>query len=47
LTGSAPSGGTDAVIETRHWTLKFELRRIEHFATRAAAHARVRAWIGD
>ena len=30
-----------------HSTLEFELRRIEHFATKAAARAGVAAWIED
>ena len=37
----------NAVIESWHSTLEFELRRVEHFATRAAARARVAAWIED
>jgi len=37
----------NAVIESWHSTLEFELRRIEHFATRAAARAGVAAWIED
>ena len=36
-----------AVIESWHSTLEFELRRVEHFATRAAARAGVAAWIED
>jgi len=35
------------VIESWHSTLEFELRRIEHYATRAAARAGVAAWIED
>ena len=35
----------NAVIEAWHSTLEFGLRRAEHFATRAAARARVAAWI--
>jgi transposase InsO family protein len=42
--GSAPD---NAVIESWHSTLEFELRAVEHFATRAAARARVSAWIQD
>ena len=42
--GSAPD---NAVIESWHSTLEFELRRIEHYATRAAARAGVAAWIED
>jgi hypothetical protein len=37
----------NAVIEAWHSTLEFELRRVEHFATKAAARARVAAWIED
>ena len=37
----------NAVIESWHSTLEFELRRAEHFATRAAARAGVAAWIED
>jgi putative transposase len=37
----------NAVIESWHSTLEFELRRIEHFATKAAARAGVAAWIED
>jgi transposase InsO family protein len=42
--GSAPD---NAVIESWHSTLEFELRRLEHFATRQAARAKVAAWIED
>ena len=37
----------NAVIESWHSTLEFELRSVEHFATRAAARARVPAWIHE
>ena len=37
----------NAVIESWHSTLEFELRRLEHFATRAQARTRVAAWIED
>ena len=37
----------NAVIESWHSTLEFELRRLEHYATRAAARAGVAAWIED
>jgi transposase InsO family protein len=37
----------NAVIESWHSTLQFELRSLEHFATRAAARARVPAWIDE
>ena len=35
------------MIESWHSTLEFELRRLEHFATKAAARAGVAAWIED
>ncbi len=37
----------NAVIESWHSTVEFELRRIEHFATNAAARAKVAVWIED
>jgi len=37
----------NAVIESWHSTLEFELRRLEHFATKAAARAGAAAWIED
>jgi putative transposase len=37
----------NAVIESWHSTLEFELRSLEHFATKAQALARVAAWIDD
>jgi len=37
----------NAVIESWHSTVEFELRRLEHFATRAQARAGVAAWIED
>ena len=37
----------NAVIESWHSTLEFELRRKQHFATRAQARAGVAAWIED
>src|SRR6266581_734332 len=45
----APTGSAldNAVIESWHSTLEFELRRLEHFATKAAARAKVAAWIED
>jgi putative transposase len=42
--GSAPD---NAVIEAWHSTLEFELRSVEHFPTKAAARAKVAAWIQD
>jgi len=37
----------NAVIESWHSTLEFELRRVEHYATKAAARAGIAAWIED
>jgi putative transposase len=37
----------NAVIESWHSTLEFELRRVEHFPAKARARARVAAWIDD
>jgi putative transposase len=45
--GRPGSALDNAVIESWHSTLEFELRRVEHFATRAQARARVPAWIDD
>ena len=45
--GRPGSALDNAVIESWHSTLEFELRRLEHFATRAAARAGVAAWIQD
>jgi transposase InsO family protein len=45
--GRPGSALDNAVIEAWHSTLEFELRRVEHFATRAAARAGVAAWIED
>jgi putative transposase len=45
--GRPGSALDNAVIESWHSTLEFELRAVEHFATRAAARARVAAWIDD
>ncbi len=43
--GRPGSALDNAVIESWHSTVEFELRRKEHFATRAAARAGVAAWI--
>ena len=43
--GRPGSALDNAVIEAWHSTLEFELRRTEHFSTRAAARAKVAAWI--
>jgi putative transposase len=45
--GRPGSALDNAVIESWHSTLEFELRRLEHFATTAAARARVAAWIEE
>jgi putative transposase len=45
--GRPGSALDNAVIESWHSTLEFELRALEHFATRAAARAKVAAWIDD
>jgi putative transposase len=45
--GRPGSALDNAVIESWHSTVEFELRRIEHFATRAAARAGVAAWIEE
>jgi transposase InsO family protein len=52
-TGIAQSRGRpgsaldNAVIESWHSTVEFELRRAEHFATKATARAGVATWIED
>jgi hypothetical protein len=38
-TGRPGSGLDDAVIESWHSTLEFELRSVQHFATKAEARA--------
>ena len=45
--GRPGSALDNAVIESWHSTVEFELRRIEQFATRAQARARVAAWIEE
>jgi putative transposase len=45
--GRPGSALDNAVIEAWHSTVEFELRRIEHFATKTAARAKVAAWIDD
>jgi putative transposase len=45
--GRPGSALDNAVIESWHSTLEFELRAQEHFATRAQARTRVAAWIDD
>ena len=45
--GRPGSALDNAVIESWHSTLEFELRSREHFATKVAARARVSAWIDE
>jgi putative transposase len=45
--GRAGSALDNAVIESWHSTLQLELRALERFATKAAARARVAAWIDE
>jgi putative transposase len=45
--GRPGSALDNAVIESWHSTLEFELRSVEQFTTRAAARAKVSAWIED
>jgi len=45
--GRPGSALDNAVIESWHSTLEFELRRLERFATKAQARARVAAWIEE
>jgi putative transposase len=45
--GRPGSALDNAVIESWHSTLEFELRSLEQFTTKAAARARVSAWIED
>jgi putative transposase len=45
--GRAGSALDNAVIESWHSTLEFELRALERFATKAQARARVAAWIDE
>jgi putative transposase len=45
--GRPGSALDNAVIESWHSTPEFELRRLEHFGTRAQARARIAAWIED
>lgn len=46
-TGRAGSALDNAVIESWHSTLEFELRDDEHFATKAQARVRVASWIEE
>jgi transposase InsO family protein len=45
--GRPGSALDNAVIESWHSTLEFELRQVETFTTRAQARAKVAAWIDD
>jgi transposase InsO family protein len=45
--GRPGSALDNAVIEAWHSTLELELRALEYFPTKAAARARVPAWIED
>ena len=45
--GRPGSALDNAVIESWHSTLEFELRPVQHFTTKAAARAKVAAWIED
>lgn len=45
--GRVGSALDNAVIESWHSTLEFELRSLEHFATKAEARRQVAAWIED
>jgi putative transposase len=45
--GRPGSALDNAVIESWHSTLEWELRRVEHFATKAQARAKVAAWIEE
>ena len=45
--GRVGSALDNAVIESWHSTLEFELRALERFATKARARARVAAWIDE
>jgi putative transposase len=45
--GRPGSALDNAVIESWHSTLEFELRRLEHFATKAHARTAVAAWIEE
>jgi transposase InsO family protein len=45
--GRPGSALDNAVIESWHSTLEWELRRVQHFATKAQARAKVAAWIEE
>jgi len=47
-TACRPGSALDnAVIESWHSTLEWELRRVQHFVTKAQARAKVAAWIEE
>jgi putative transposase len=45
--GPPGSALDNAVIESWHSTLEFELRALQHFTTKAQARARIPAWIDE
>jgi putative transposase len=45
--GRAGSALDNAVIESWHSTVEFELRQLEHFTSKAQAHRRVAVWIEE
>ena len=45
--GRVGSALDNAVIESWHSTVEFELRQLEHFATKDQARRRVAAWIEE
>jgi putative transposase len=45
--GRVGSALDNAVIESWHSTVEFELRQLEHFTTKAQARTRVAAWIEE
>ena len=45
--GRPGSALDNAVIESWHSTVEFELRRLEHFPTKTQARAQVAAWIEE
>ena len=45
--GRVGSALDNAVIESWHSTVEFELRQLEHFTTKAAARRRVPTWINE
>ena len=45
--GRAGSALDNAVIESWHSTVEFELRQLEHFTTKAQARRRIAAWIEE